>query len=325
VVIPNWNGQRFLETCFQALRRQTLHDFETIVVDNASRDDSVAYTLSRFPEVRIERRVRNSGFAGAVNAGIRVARGRYIALLNNDTEADARWLEELVAAMEAHRDAGFGASKMLDFRDRTLIDSIGDGLTWYMRPYKIGCMERDRGQYDTPRPVFSACAGAAIYRREALQTVGLFDEQFFAYLEDVDWSFRAQLAGFQCLTVPSAVVYHIGSATSGRESPFVHYLTHRNRIYLMLKNVPLPLLCRHLPKVARGLAQEFRWNTPEENMRTLIRAHVAAGLGMARALQKRRAVQRCRRVSDAYVEEMIESRHPHEFTRALPEPADERV
>lgn len=322
IVIPNWNGQRFLETCFQSLRRQTLRDFELLLVDNASRDESVAYTLSRFPEVRIEKLKRNTGFAGAVNAGIRVSRGCYVVLLNNDTEVDPRWLEQLVATMEAHPEAGFGASKMLDFRDRTLIDSIGDGLTWYLRPYKVGCRERDRGQYDTPRLVFGACAGAAIYRREAFDAVGLFDEQFFAYLEDVDWSFRAQLAGIRCITAPSAVVYHIGSATAGRESPFVRYLTTRNRIFLLAKNVPAPLLRRHLPKVARGLIQEFRWNSPEENVQTFLRAHAAACLGLASALRKRRAIQRHRRVSDADLEAIIDPRHPLEFMPNVPEPAD---
>jgi GT2 family glycosyltransferase len=325
VVIPNWNGQRFLETCLQALRRQTLRDFEVLLVDNASRDESVAYTISRFPEVRVEKLKRNVGFAGAVNTGIRVAGGRYVALLNNDTEADPRWLEELVGTMEAHPELGSAASKMLDFRERTLIDGIGDGLSWYLRPYKIGCLERDRGQYDAPRPVFGACAGAAIYRREAFDTVGLFDEDFFAYLEDVDWSFRAQLAGFPCRTVPSAVVYHIGSATSGRESPFVHYLTHRNRVYLLAKNVPLPLMRRHGTKVARAIAQEFSWNSPEENYRTILRAHAAACLGLGRALRKRRQVQRLRRVSDAYLEAIIDPRHPHEFTRPLPEPSDDTI
>jgi GT2 family glycosyltransferase len=245
-----------------------------------------------------------------------------VALLNNDTEAHPQWLEELVAAMEANPDVGFAASKMLDFRDRTLIDSIGDGLTWYLRPYKIGCRERDRGQHDAPQRVFSACAGAAIYRREAFDTVGLFDETFFAYLEDVDWSFRAQLAGFPCLAVPRAVVYHIGSATSGRESPFVQYLTHRNRVYLLAKNVPLSLLRRHLPKVARGLAQEFSWNTPEENVRIFLRAHAAAALGLAGALRRRHRIQRLRRVSDAYLEALIDARHPLEFIRHVPEPAD---
>lgn len=322
VVIPNWNGYRFLETCFQSLRRQTVRDVEVLLVDNASRDDSVAFTLSRFPEVRIEKLKRNTGFAGAVNTGIRVARGCYVALLNNDTEVHPRWLEELVAAMEAHPEAGFAASKMLDFSDRTLIDGIGDGMTWYLRPYKMGCLERDRGQYDTPREVFGACAGAAIYRREAFETVGLFDEQFFAYLEDVDWSFRAQLAGLRCVTVPSAVVYHIGSATSGRESPFVRYLTTRNRIYLLAKNVPAPLLRRHLPKVARGLAQEFRWNSPEENVATFLRAHAAASLGLGSALRKRSVVQRLRRVSDDYLETIIDPRHPIEFMPKLPEPTD---
>jgi GT2 family glycosyltransferase len=320
VVIPNWNGQRFLETCFQALRRQTVRDFEVLLVDNASRDESVAYTISRFPEVRVEKLKRNLGFAGAVNTGIRVARGRYVALLNNDTEAAPGWLEALVEMIEAHPELGSVASKMLDFQDRTLIDGIGDGLSWYLRPYKIGCLERDRGQYDTPRAVFGACAGAALYRREAFEAVGLFDEQFFAYLEDVDWSFRAQLGGFPCRTAPCAVVYHIGSATSGRESPFVHYLTHRNRVYLAVKNVPLPLLRRHLRKVVGAIAQEFSWNAPEENFRTILRAFGAASLGLGEALRKRRQVQRLRRVSDAYLEEIIDPRHPHEFTRPLPEP-----
>src|SRR5262245_16977218 len=145
VVIPNWNGQQFLRVCLEALRRQSYRSYEVVLVDNASTDDSVAYVQTVYPEVRIECLAHNLGFAGGVNAGMRAAQGEYIALLNNDTEADPGWLEALVAALDAEPEIGFAASKMIAYHDRGLLDGCGDALSWHMLAYKIGVNERDAG------------------------------------------------------------------------------------------------------------------------------------------------------------------------------------
>jgi GT2 family glycosyltransferase len=312
VVIPNWNGKRFLPVCLEALRRQSYASHEVILVDNASTDDSLAYAAAAYPEVRIECLPQNLGFAGGVNAGIRAARGKYIALLNNDTEADPGWLEALVSALDAEPEIGFAASKMLSYHDRGVLDGCGDALSWHMLAYKIGVNERDAGQYDTPRRVFGACAGAAIYRRALFDTVGLFDEEFFAYYEDVDLSFRAQLAGFPCLYVPTAVVAHVGSATAGKESALFYHLWVRNRIYLTLKNMPLKQMLRYAPKLAEGHARQCGRAFRNGFAREALRGHRDALWHLPQMLRRRAAIQRLRRVSDAYLDTIIDAGHPFE-------------
>jgi GT2 family glycosyltransferase len=312
VIIPNWNGQRFLPVCLEALRHQSRGDHEVVLVDNASTDDSVAYTRAHYPEVRVECLPRNLGFAGGVNAGLRAARGEYLALLNNDTEADPCWLEALVQALDADDEIGFAASKMVAFHDRGLLDGCGDALSWHMLAHKIGAGERDAGRYETPRRVFGACAGAALYRRALFDTIGLFDEDFFAYYEDVDLCFRAQLAGFPCGYVPTAVVAHVGSATAGKESALFYYLWIRNRIYLSVKNLPLKQALRHAPKLVEAHARQWGRALRHGFAREALRGHRDGFLALPRMLRKRAAVQRLRRVSDAYLESVIDNEHPFE-------------
>src|SRR5215211_9561023 len=205
VVIPNWNGERFLKVCLSSLREQSFEDFETALVDNASSDGSLRLVERDFPEVRVISMRENRGFSAAVNAGIETSEATYVALLNNDTEVDPGWLEALVRAAERHPEAGLFASKLVDFYDRRVLDGAGDALRLSGLPYRLGHGERDRGQFDAPAYVFSACAAAALYRREMLDEIGLFDEDFVSYCEDGDLSFRAQLAGYRCFYVPDAV------------------------------------------------------------------------------------------------------------------------
>src|SRR5207244_318452 len=210
-----------------------------------------------YPEVRIVALAENQGFAAAVNRGIEAARGRYVALLNNDTEVDPDWLGELVRVLDTDPSAASAASKILEHeasrRDR--LYSIGDALTPDGCPRRIGAGEVDRGQWEGVREVFGACAGAALYRRSVLDESGLLDEAFFAYLEDGDWALRARLAGYRCLAVSSAVVYHIGSATTGVGSPLLFRLGTRNRVRLVLKNYPLSWLFRYAPAIVAAHAR----------------------------------------------------------------------
>ena len=169
VVIPNWNGERFLDLCLGSLRYQTFRDFETVVVDNGSTDGSIDFVREHFPDVRVVELGENRGFAAAVNAGVEASDTEFVVLLNNDTEQDQRWLGALVRAADAHPDAGLFASKLVDFHDRRVLDGAGDALRLSGLPYRLGHGERDRGQFDEPGYVFGACAAAALYREVALR------------------------------------------------------------------------------------------------------------------------------------------------------------
>jgi GT2 family glycosyltransferase len=304
-VIPNWNGERFLSACLSSLRKQSFEDFEVVLVDNGSTDDSVASTKSNFPEVRVLPFGENRGFSAAVNAGIEASRAEYVALLNNDTETEPGWIEALVRAADAYPEAGLFASKMVDFYDRRVLDGAGDVLRRSGLPLRLGHGEPDRGQYDEPAFVFGACAGAALYRREMLDDVGLFDEDFFANCEDGDLSFRAQLAGYRCRYVPEAVIYHMGSATFGVRSQISTRLGTRNSLCLLAKNLPTPLVPRLLPFILAGQLSRLVVAASTSTLR----AHLKGLAGTLRLLplmlKKRREIQKRRRVPDEYVKQLL--------------------
>ena len=307
VVIPNWNGETVLNRCLTSLRRQSFGDFETILVDNGSADASVDFTKRNFPEVRVISLNDNWGFSAAVNAGIRASEAEYVALLNNDTEADPSWLETLVRAAESRPEAGLFASKLVDFYDRRLLDGAGDALRRSGLPYRVGHQELDRGQFDQPAFVFGACAAAALYRRALLEEIGLFDEDFFAYCEDGDVSFRAQLAGYRCLYVPGAVVYHMGSAsTGGKRSPTATRLGTQNSVNLLVKNLPTALVWRSLPSVLAGqLARVAITSFSSAGLRAHLGGLTGAWRLLPRMLKKREEIQNRRRVCDKYVRQLL--------------------
>lgn len=247
VVIPNWNGLKWLGPCLQSLRLQDFKDFKAIVVDNGSVDGSVAFMREQFPEVQIVELPVNVGFAAGMNAGIRVAKGSYIAALNNDTEADPQWLSSMVKVMNGQPQFSVFACKIMDFSRRDIFDSLGDGYSRSGLSFKLAARCKDDGSFVEPFEVFGACAAACIYRKSMLDEIGLYDEDFFAYMEDVDLCIRARLAGYRCLAIPDAIVYHVGSATNGGSaSAFSVRLTTRNLFAVILKNLPLAMLPRML-------------------------------------------------------------------------------
>jgi GT2 family glycosyltransferase len=246
VVIPNLNGRNLLGRCLEQLREQTVTSVETIVVDNASEDDSVAFLESDFPEAQVVSLEANRGFAGGMNAGIERARGAYVAFLNNDAEADPGWLEELLACLERHPRAAAATSKLLLADRPNTIDGAGDSLTPSFLPYPRGHGEPDRGQFEEEVEVFSPAGAASLWRRSALEDVGLFDERFFAYYEDVDLGFRARLKGFECWYAPKAVAYHHRGATAGTRAEFTLFHPIKNRWFLILKNAPGRVLLRNV-------------------------------------------------------------------------------
>ncbi len=250
IVIPNWNGRKFLATCLDSLLAQTYENIEIIVVDNGSADGSIELLRSNYPQVQLIALTTNTGFSFAVNRGIEASSGDFIALINNDTRADKEWLEKMVRALIEHSEIGSVACKMLSLDNPKLIDGAGDGLRRGGLPGRIGHGQTDVGQFNRQRYVLGACGGAVLYRKAMLLDIGLFDEDFFAYLEDVDLALRAQSAGYKCLYIPDAIMYHVGCGTTGSGySKLVVRLSCRNNINVQVKNIPLVLLLEFLPQI----------------------------------------------------------------------------
>lgn len=305
-MIPNWNGEHFLELCLSSLKRQSFEDFETILVDNGSTDGSLGLIARDFPEVGVVSLDENLGFSAAANAGIKASDAELVALLNNDTEQDPGWLEALVRAADSHPDAGSFASKMLDFQDRRMLDGAGDALRLSGLPYRLGHGERDRGQFESPEAVFGACGAAALYRRRMLEEIGLFDEDFFAYCEDGDLSFRAHLAGYECRYVPDAVVYHMGSAsTGGKRSVTATTLGTRNSLGLLVKNLPLSVAPHLLPFFVVGQLARLLTAAATGTLRAHLEGLAGAWRHLPLMLEKRRGIQVSRKVSDASIRVVV--------------------
>ena len=295
VVIPTWNGAALLGPCLESLAAQTCRDAEVCVVDNGSTDGTLALLAERFRWVKTVRFAENRGFSAAVNAGIAEARGDVIALLNNDTRADPRWLETLARTLATRPDIGFCASKMLSMAEPGRLDNAG--IDYRVDGFAItrGAREPDGAAWSAPREVFGACAGAAAYLRELFDDVVAFDERFFAYYEDVDLSFRARLRGWRCLYVPEAVVLHRQGAST---VPSIrNVLVARNRVLTWLKNMPGPLLRRRPLAYPRALVAAA-WSDVRLGR---ARAHLAGLAGVVRLLRSvlddRARVQRSRRVA----------------------------
>lgn len=248
VVIPNWNGADMLKNCLQALQKQTLKA-EIIVVDNGSDDGSLEMVKKHFPDVRLIRKSKNLGFAGGVNAGIRQALGvnrHYIALLNNDTGVDPSWLEELLREMDKDKSCGIVASKVIQ-KESGLIDNTGEHYSVWGIPFPRS-RDRSATASNPGSHVFGSSGGSTLYRAKMLEDIGLFDEDFFAYYEDADMNWRAQLAGWKARYAEKAIVYHEIGGTSGRVSGFTTYQTFKNLPWVVLKNVPFGLLYKIVPR-----------------------------------------------------------------------------
>ncbi len=282
VVIPNFNGIEYIEQCLRSLDKQTFRDFNVIVVDDGSTDNS--------PEKVEEKRYSfgydldlialevNSGFANAVNVGIRACTSDYVFLLNNDTICDERAIERLVKVMDGKKRLFSVQAKMLQMKDPHNIDDCGDlycALGWAFTPGK----DADNRKFVRRESITSACAGAAMYRREYFFNVGLFDEEHFCYLEDVDIGYRARLKGYANVMEPTAIVYHAGSATSGsRYNEFKVELTAGNNLYLIYKNMPAFQLFINFPLIVAGIIIKHSFYTSKG----LRKAHIKglkAGLG----------------------------------------------
>lgn len=311
IIIPTYNGREHLAICLPALGKQSYPDFRIIVVDDASTDGSAGYLATAFPGVLVVRLERNVGLAVAINEALNHSQAELVAFLNNDTEPEPDWLAALVDTMDRFPDAGAVASKLLLFDRRDHLHSAGDTFSVRGVPGNRGVWQRDTGQFDDEEVVFGACAGAALYRRGALDDVAgidgqVLDPDFFMYCEDVDLNWRLRLLGYPVIYVPDAVAYHRLSATGG--GTLASYYVARNTIAVLVKNLPGPILRRHLPAIVAYQVSLILGTLPrlrEPAARARLRGLLAAPRLIPILLPKRRRIQAARRAPLAGIELLL--------------------
>jgi GT2 family glycosyltransferase len=306
VVIPNWNGIDTLRDCLDSLQNQSMKH-HVIVIDNGSVDESVSLIEKDYPEVELIKHTKNKGFAGGVNPGFKRAIEMgltYAATLNNDAVADRMWLEKLTAYLDEHSDAGIATCKLLT-SDGNRIDSTGDYYTVWGLPYPRGRNENDIDKYDQQTEIFAASGGASLYRVSTLEEIGLFDEDFFAYYEDVDLSFRAQLAGWKVGFVPGAICYHQIGATSSKIKGFATYQTMKNLPLLLHKNVPKKYIFKVGWRFTLAHALFFGRAVSRGQVWVAIKGDAVGTYLLFTGFKKRKAIQRSRKVSNEYIWSMF--------------------
>ncbi len=315
VVIVNWNGREWLPGCLASIRSQTLRDLEVVVIDNGSSDGSekALEQAAAAGELRLIRNEKNRGFCAANNQGIETARGRLVALLNNDAEAHPDWLAELVKAIDAEPTLGMAASKILRYDDRSRIDKVGHLIYPDGQNRGRGAGEVDRGQYDQLQDTAWPDGCAALYRKQMLDEIGGFDEDFFAYADDAELGLRGRLAGWGAVYAPRAIAYHRVGSSLGRYSKRRLFLIERNRLWLVAKLFPLrlwPAAPVFFALRAAATALSARKGVGEAGaargeigtlglLQCLVSANIAALAGLPRMLAKRRALKRVRRLNGA--------------------------
>ena len=310
IVIPNYNGRHLLDDCLSSLLNQKYPKIEIILVDNGSSDNSVSYVKNNFPQVKILPLGHNFGFAAGCNAGIRVASGKYLLVINNDTWSSPDLIDELVNTMESNLQIGMVAPKILNFFNRKEIDSIGvgiffDGTSKGNLRFKI-----DNGSFDISHEILCPSGCAAFYKMEMFNDIGLFDEDFFAYCEDTDLGLRGQLAGWKGYYNPKAIVYHKYSGTAKPFSDKKVYCVERNRIWLLFKNFPFFLIFLSpfftFFRYSIGFITAFKSEGSVSNyiknysakrlVFTIIKSHIDALLSLKNTLEKRNIINRKKRI-----------------------------
>jgi GT2 family glycosyltransferase len=318
VVIPTLAADSRLRECVDSLGRQTRRDFEVIIVDNSGQ--GLARRNDRAPGATIIENARNAGFGTAINQGLRASRGPYVATLNDDAVADPRWIEALTAAIERRPDAGMCASRVRLFGEPRL-DSAG-----MLMALDGSSKQRGHGRPPEDFPVLEEVlfpsGSAALYRREMLEQVGGFDDDFFLYCEDTDLGLRARWAGWKCLYVPDAVVEHHYSHSAGAASPLKAYYVERNRLFVLAKNFPARMLARapfvslarylwHVKYLieGRGSAARFRasGHAGPRMAWYVLRAHFALLRHAGRLRRQRREIRAKARITARVFERLIRS------------------
>jgi GT2 family glycosyltransferase len=296
-----------LDICLTSVAAQSKPPDRTILVDNGSADDSLAFVARKFAWVECLALPRNMGFAAAVNHGINASNEEFVALLNNDTELDPRWLSEMLRELQSDTSAGMAACKMLRFNARTTIDAAGDTLTHGGSPLTLGAGEPDGEKFNRRRYVPGTCAGAALYRREMFLRIGLFDEEFVSYYEDVDLSLRAQLAGYRCVYVPTAMCYHKRGATAALLKHYPVRMQERNLTALHVKNLPAPVILKKAPSMLLGRTRRL-WRELLAGVGLAAIAGLFQGILLVpHMLRKRKGVLSLRAVSTEYITSLFGS------------------
>jgi GT2 family glycosyltransferase len=304
--VLNYNGRRLLEVVLASLAAQQYRDFEVLVVDDCSSDDSLDYLRREWPAVRVVVNQRNLGVTASLNVAVGASAGELVALLNNDIELDPHWLGALVAALDRHPEAASAAGKLLSYHRRDVLDGAGDVFTSAAMAWGRGAGQHDRGQYDREQEIFAPTGGAGLYRAAALADVGPFDESFWAYLEDVDWGLRAQLAGYRCRYVPDAVGYHMGGATTnGQRDPRFYIAQHRNALAIIVKDVPAPFILRHFHQIAWQKLLGLLYGARAGMLRAHLKALAEAARACPRWLRQRRAIMARRRIAAGDFERFV--------------------
>ena len=257
VIIVNWNKKNLLNNCLTSLENQMFKDFDILVVDNGSTDGSIQLLRENYPTVNLIELGKNTGFCHANNIGIQNAKSEYIALLNNDTEVDKNWLNELVEVLDKNEKYSFASSKMICLNDKSKIDRVADSFTTCCFMFGLGAGDDAENEYTKPFEILGVCGGAAFFRKKVFDKIGGFDERYFAYLEDLDLNLRMLHAGFKGIYVPTAKVYHLGGGTSdGMRNPMVIRNTVRNLWFTLSKNIPISVGFKIAPRV---LIYHFYW------------------------------------------------------------------
>ncbi|MEA2300055.1 MAG: hypothetical protein QOE44_590 [Solirubrobacteraceae bacterium] len=314
--VLTYDGRDLLEGMLPSLAAQDLDELEVVIVDNGSTDGTADWLRETWPEFKVIRLEENRGVTAALNVCLGAGAGEFVALLNNDVELDPRCLGELRAALGACPQAGVAAAKLIQFDRRDHLDGTGDLYFWGGEAQRRGQGELDLGQYEDAEDVFGASGAVALYRRSAIAVVGDFDERFHALREDVDWSFRAQLAGFRCRYVPTAVAHHMGSATIGTgATDFVLYHNWRNGIWTIAKNYPIASLARHLPSILLVQARNLAIATRRHKAGLWFRAWRDALRGLPVMLRRRRGIQAARTATVRDLERAVAAGQPSRSRR----------
>lgn len=302
VIIPTWNGKDLLRICLPSLNSQTFKEFEVLVVDNGSTDGTKEFIRENFPAFRLIELNKNLGFAAAVNRGIKESKGEYVILLNNDTEADKKCVEALVNAAGEHPEVGFVASKILNFYKRNIIDNAGDYIDGGGHPNTRGSGKKDTEEFNKPEYIFMATGGGSLFRKSIFKSIGLFDEEYFVYMEDVDFCLRAQLQGIKGWYEPKARIYHIRMATSSRNMDFFQYLTFRNMTINIIKNFPFAVFFHDLNwlKIILVNLNTCLYLFKKGYGKSALRAQWYILTHILNLLKKRSEVQKTKVVSDKY-------------------------
>jgi len=314
IIVVNWNGERFLRDCLRALSGQSYASCEIILVDNGSSDNSVRFARENFPEVKVVELSENKGFTGGNAAGFEIAQGAFIALVNTDARVDETWLQNLIEPMVRDRTVGICASKLI-FTESLTLNSTGDGLTTAGVGFNRG-LGGSAADFNSFELVFGACGAAVLYRRRMLDEIGFLDDDFFLYDEDTDLNFRAQLAGWKCAYVPTAVAYHVANATARRLSDLHVYYHTRNLEFVWIKNMPLGIMLRFAHhKIIQELGSFCYLCLRHGKWGPFLKAKRDALKMLPVMLKKRTKIQARKRVPNRYVRSILSSMFTFGFFR----------